>query len=77
MARTIDHISRVSESFDALDSMSQGDVAYELFTRLADPVKQEALRRISNHARMEDLVPKERKRNGAEAEVLPGREEQP
>lgn len=52
MARTIDHISRISDSFDALDTMSQSDIAYELFTRLNDPAKADALRRINNHAKM-------------------------
>ncbi len=70
MARTIDHIGRISESFDALDSMSQSDILCELFTRLTDPAKAEALRRINNHARMEGLAPKEKRRNGKDAEPV-------
>lgn len=34
MARTINHLDRVSESFDMLDPMAQVDIVAELFTRL-------------------------------------------
>ena len=70
MARTIDHISRISESFDALDTMSQADITYELFTRLEAAPKQDALRRINNHAKMDGMVPKEpRRRAGKDVDV--------
>ena len=79
MARTIVHVNRLSESFDSLDSMSQADILCELFTRLTDPAKAEALRRINNHARMEGMAPREKRRNGKDAEPasLPLVEEQP
>ena len=64
MARTIDHLERVSESFDTLDSMTQADIICELFTRLAESAKTEALRRIVNHSKMAGLMPREpRKRS--------------
>ena len=52
MARVVDHIARVSDSFDALDTMTQSDIVCELFTRLSDPAKAAAIRRIQFHMRM-------------------------
>lgn len=65
MARTVDHLERVSESFDALDSVTQADIICELFSRLEDPAKTEALRRITNHAKMAGLISREPQRRSA------------
>ncbi len=62
MPRIIDHVERVSESFDTLDSMTQADVICELFTRMSEPAKAEALRRITNHAKMAGMMPRDGRR---------------
>lgn len=82
MARTIDHIERLSDSFENLpDSITQADMVYELFTRLQETAKAEALRRISNHARMAGMMKTEKRRNGKReeeaAETLQGMEPLP
>ena len=57
MGRTINHVERISESFDALDSMTQSDIVFELFTRLTDAAKQSAFRRMDFHAMMSGTRP--------------------
>ncbi len=57
MARTVNFIERISDDFDSLDgSMTRADVVFELFTRLEDLAKQEALRRITTHAKMAGMM---------------------
>lgn len=69
MGRTIDHVERISESFNALTPEMQYEMVAELFARLPDELKAAALRRNEFHAKMAGLISKElRKRsNGTEA----------
>ena len=66
MARTTDHVERISESFDTLDSMTKADIVAELFTRLDAPAKAEAYRRMTNHAKMAGLLPREKRKRDEE-----------
>jgi hypothetical protein len=63
MARTIDHVERVSDSFDSLSEETQCDMVSELFNRMSAQWQAEAWRRME--FRMRILTA--RRRNGAAA----------
>lgn len=52
MARTIDFVERVSESFDALAEATKGDMVAELFSRLEPEVKAVTLQRLEFHCKL-------------------------
>lgn len=56
MARTIDWIDRVSESFDKLDSMTQADMVSELFSRLGPLARASVQRRIELRVKLDASI---------------------
>ena len=56
MGRTVDHIERISDSFDTLDTMTQADMVSELFGRLSTEAKDSAKRRIDLRLKLEASI---------------------
>ena len=63
--RTINHVERVSDSFDSLPAASHEDVLAELFTRLLAHQKQALFRRLEFHMKMAGLLDREPRRRQA------------
>jgi hypothetical protein len=77
MARTVDHIERISESFDSLDEQTKVDLSWELLMRLPEKDKIEFLRRLQFGAKLAGLIGGKKKRaieDGAISETLQGME---
>lgn len=68
MPKLIDHVERVSESFDVLSPRTQGDMVCELFGRLTPTEKASAWRAMQFHARLRGLTDEKRRRNGTKPE---------
>ncbi len=77
MARTIDHLNRVSESFDMLCDDEKKSIVAELYTRLTNQQAEHTMRLISFWSRIEDrknMVPRrnvEPDDDSAESQELP------